>query len=336
MMRLISLLIILTLLGFNASRHFGWSKLPIDFPKPQYDLSSNPYHVAILNLGRNLFYDPRLSANNTISCASCHSPYNAFAHTDHALSHGLHDSIGVRNAPALFNLAWHPSMMWDGAIHHLDVQALAPLNAANEMGSNIKDVLVKINRDDYYKQLTKAAFGDTLLHGAQFLKALAQFQLSLISDQSRYDSMRRKQVYFTEQENNGYHIFKQYCNRCHLEPLFSTYAFESNGIPFDTALNDIGRARVSQLEADKGLFKIPSLRNNAYTFPYMHDGRFKHLREVIRHYVQQGTQLGKPIPLNSNEQTDLLAFLRTLNDRHFVFDSSHTFPNALRAQLEGY
>ena len=336
MIRLVSLLIILTLMGFNASKRFGWTKLPADFPEPRYDLSSNRYNVAILDLGRNLFYDPRLSANNTISCASCHSPYNAFAHTDHALSHGLHDSIGFRNAPALFNLAWHPAMMWDGAIHHLDVQALAPLTAPNEMGSDLKKALLKINREDYYKQRIKAAFGDTLLHGAQFLKALAQFQLSLISDQSRYDSMRRKQVYFTKQEQNGYQIFKQYCNRCHREPLFSTYAFERNGISFDTVLNDIGRARVSHLEADKGLFKIPSLRNTAYTFPYMHDGRYKHLREVIRHYVHQGAILGKPMTLNSNEQTDLLAFLRTLNDRHFVFDSSHTFPKALRTELEGY
>lgn len=336
MIRLISLLVVITLLGFNASQRFGWAKLPADFPEPKYDLSSNRYKIAVVHLGRNLFYDPRLSANNTISCASCHSPYNAFAHTDHALSHGINDSIGFRNAPALFNLAWHSSMMWDGAMHHLDVQALAPLTASNEMGANLKLVLNKINGEEYYKKQIKAAFGDTVLHGAQFLKALAQFQLSLISDQSRYDSMRRKQLVFTEQEKNGYHLFKQHCNSCHREPLFSTYQFARNGIGFDTLLNDIGRARVSHLKDDSGLFKIPSLRNTAYTFPYMHDGRYKHLREVVRHYVEQGATIGKPISINSNEQTDLLAFLRTLNDRHFVFDSTHTFPKSLRAELEGY
>lgn len=336
MIRLVSLLVIGILAGVNASTQFGWTKLPADFPKPQYDLSKNPYNIDWVHLGRNLFYDPRLSADSTVSCASCHSPYNAFAHTDHALSHGIHDAVGFRNAPAIFNLAWQRFMMWDGAVHHLDLQPLAPLSAHNEMRSSLNSILKKINQDAWYKHQIVRAFGDTILHGAQFLQALAQFQLTLISDQSKYDSMRRKLVAFTAQEKKGYRLFKQHCNQCHREPLFSTYSFGRNGITLDTVLNDYGYGRVTHTPSDNGLFKTPSLRNLSYTYPYMHDGRYKHIRDAIQHYAQVGIAPNKPINLSPIEQTNLIAFLLTLNDSHFIFDTSHTFPTALRKELEGY
>ena len=114
---------------------------PKPFPKPIYDLASNPLQKDVIDLGRRFFYDPILSKNNTISCASCHSPYNAFAHVDHALSHGIYDRIGFRNAPALFNLAWAPYFMQDGAIHHLDMQALAPISDSNEMQETFDHVM---------------------------------------------------------------------------------------------------------------------------------------------------------------------------------------------------
>lgn len=335
MIRLVSCIIILLILGFSNAHRFGWDSIPADFPKPLYDFSKNPYKPAVLALGRNLFYDPRLSADSTISCASCHSPYNAFAHTDHALSHGIYDSIGFRNAPALFNLAWHPSMMWDGAIHHLDLQALAPLQAKNEMASNLNTVLKNINSNNWYKKQVERAFGDSVIHGEQLLKALAQFQLSLISNQSRYDSMRRKQIQFNAQEKKGYAIFKLRCQHCHREPLFSSFEFARNGISFNTSLNDVGRSRVTQQNIDSGLFKIPSLRNLSFTFPYMHDGRFKTLREVIQHYAEHGAKANLPMNFSPSEKTDLIAFLLTLNDRHFIFDTTHTFPKELRKELEG-
>ena len=335
MIRVVSGIVIVVLLGFTNAHRFGWDMLPSDFPKPIYDFSKNPYDPAIRSLGRNLFYDPRLSADSSISCASCHSPYNAFAHTDHAVSHGIFDSIGFRNAPGLFNLAWHPNMMWDGAIHNIELQALAPLEAKNEMASSLKTVLKHLNNNDWYKKQTLMAFGDTVLHGEQFLKALAQFQLSLISNQSRYDSMRRKQIQFNLQEKNGYAIFKQHCQQCHREPLFSTFNMARNGISINTELHDIGRARITQRNTDSGLFKIPTLRNLSYTFPYMHDGRFKYLREVLQHYADHGPNSHQPMHLSNNEQTDLLAFLLTLNDKHFIFDTTHTFPKALRQELEG-
>lgn len=329
-------LVVLMSIGIGASRPPSWILKPTYFPEPKYDFSKNPFQASMIELGRNLFYDPRLSADSSISCASCHSPYNAFAHTDHALSHGINDSIGFRNAPALFNLAWQNAMMWDGAIHHIELQALAPLEAKNEMGAHLPDVLNHLNGDPWYKQQFKIAWGDSVIHGEQFLKALAQFQLSLVSNQSRYDSMRRKEVKFTLQEETGYALFKTHCNTCHREPLFSSYTWASNGLPLNAAMNDKGRMRVTQLERDSGLFKIPSLRNTAYTFPYMHDGRFKQLRDVLHHYNTHSLPNKKRIKLNANEQSDLLAFMRTLNDRHFVFDTTHTFPQALKKQLEGF
>ncbi len=330
---LIGLTILLSSFGLIWNP-YGWTIFPTDFPKPVYDVSSNSYNPDIVMLGRFLFYDPRLSADSSISCASCHSPYNAFAHTDHALSHGIHDSIGFRNAPALFNLAWQKSMMWDGAIHHLDVQALAPLQANNEMGSSFNALVKQLNGNAWYRQQFKETMRIDAIHGQDVLKALTQFQLSLVSDQSRYDSMRRKQIRFNEQETKGYGIFKQQCNRCHREPLFSTYEMARNGLAFDTLLKDAGRSRVTEQTKDSGLFKIPSLRNWKYTFPYMHDGRFKQIRDVLRHYSEQKFDDGQSTALNATQQTDLLAFLLALNDRHFVFDTTHTFPHALRKQLE--
>ena len=117
--------------------------IPLNFPAPTYNFEENPLDSNKIEKVRVLFYDPILSKDNTISCSSCHSPYNAFSHTDHDLSHGIYDSIGTRNAPALFNLAWHSSFMWDGAINHLDMQALAPINHETEMGETTKNVVNK-------------------------------------------------------------------------------------------------------------------------------------------------------------------------------------------------
>ena len=153
---------------------------PDYFPKPVYDFQQNPLDSSKILLGRSLFYDPILSANNTISCASCHSPFNAFAHTDHDLSHGIFDSIGNRNAPALFNLAWQKMFMWDGAINHLDMQALAPISHKSEMGSNINEVIKKLDKSLAYKDLFLYAFQDSTISTAKILKALSQFQLTLV------------------------------------------------------------------------------------------------------------------------------------------------------------
>jgi cytochrome c peroxidase len=306
---------------------------PVHFPAPVYDLEANPLTTEKVELGRALFYDPLLSADQTISCASCHSPYNSFSHTDHDLSHGIADQIGTRNAPALFNLAWQPVFMWDGAINHLDVQALAPISHPKEMGEEIAHVVQKLQANAQYRQLFEQAFQDTVITGQHVLQALSQFQLSLVSCHAKYDSVKLGEATFTPQEKNGYALFKKNCNSCHREPLFSTYKFANNGLPVDTTLNDFGRWKVTQRAQDSLLFKIPSLRNLSYTFPYMHDGRFKKLHQVLNHYttaVQMSPtlskELQKPIVLSSVEKTDLIAFLLTLNDKAFVFDPKHQFP----------
>jgi cytochrome c peroxidase len=290
-----------------------------------YDFSRNPLSEAKIALGRVLFYDPILSKDGSISCASCHSSYNAFAHTDHALSHGIYDSVGLRNAPALMNLAWQPHFMWDGAVHHLDVQALAPIASPSEMGEDFAQVIAKLRETERYPSLFQAAYGDSTITGERFLKALAQFQLTLISAGSRYDRMRAGQLTFSPQEEQGYQVFKEYCGRCHVEPLFSNYAFSSHGLPPDPLLGDLGRYRITGNPADSLLFKTPTLRNLAYTYPYMHDGRFRTLRQVLDHYEEASL----PTALGPAQKADLLAFLRTLNDSSFVFEPRFQFPAVL-------
>lgn len=304
---------------------------PDYFPEPVYNFNNNPLSAAGIDLGRALFYDPVLSKDNTVSCASCHSPYNAFAHTDHDLSHGIDDQIGKRNAPALFNLAWQKNFGWDGAINHLDMQALAPISDTIEMGESLEYLLEKLQHTALYPGLFAAAFGDSILSGERLLKALSQFQLTLVSGTAKYDKVQEGEAVFSEQEQKGYALFKQHCNSCHAEPLFSTYDFANNGLALDTTLNDMGRGVVSKKASDNLSFKIPALRNLSYTYPYMHDGRFRTLLQVLNHYTVglSGNQELALINLNSNEKTDLIAFLLTLDDPTFVFDQKHQFPRAL-------
>jgi cytochrome c peroxidase len=317
--------------NYNDFQYF----VPNNFPKPVYSFQNNPIDSNKIELGRNLFYDPILSLDNTVSCASCHSPFNAFSHTDHKLSHGIYDSIGTRNAPALYNLAWQKKFMWDGAINHLDVQALAPIHNSSEMASSIIEVKGKIQNDKYYRQLFYQSFGDSNITGQNILKALSQFQLTLVSANSKYDKVLDGKAIFSLQEKKGYKLFLASCNRCHLQPLFSTYDFASNGLEIDTLLKDIGRMKISQNRRDSMLFKIPSLRNLSFSYPYMHDGRFSSLRGVLDHYsiMIKNDRLGindsMTRPFKSDEKTDLIAFLLTLNDTSFVFNPKHQFPRDL-------
>ena len=316
---------------------------PKYFPDPVYDFQHNPLTEDKIELGRALFYDPLLSRDQTISCASCHSPYNAFAHSDHDLSHGIDDRIGTRNAPALFNLAWQKTFMWDGAINHLDMQALAPISHPKEMDESIAQVVNKLQDSNIYPALFLRAFGDSLVTGEHVLKALSQFQLTLISANSKYDQVKKGSTTFTEQEKNGYTLFQNNCNSCHQEPLFSKEGFVNNGLPIDSTLNDYGRWMITKQSADSLQFRIPSLRNLSYSAPYMHDGRFRKLHQVLNHYskgIEQGPMLAEELKesriLSSNEKTDLLAFLLTLNDKEFVFNPKHQFPREILLPRENF
>lgn len=322
------------LIGFKSK----WSiELPGHFPTPQYDFRKAEINEHKIELGRTLFYDPILSKDGSISCASCHSPFNAFAHTDHALSHGIYDSIGKRNAPALFNLAWQKSFMWDGAINHIEVQALAPISDIREMAETVENVTIKLNKSNKYRSLFYKAFMDSTVTGQHLLKAMAHFQLSLISANSKYDKVKLGKEQFSAQEKNGYKLFLSNCNVCHTEPLFSSYQFANNGLSIDESIEDIGKIRITHKSSDSLKFKIPSLRNLSYTYPYMHDGRFTKLNQVLNHYTKGikqsptlATELRNGINLTANEKVDLITFLLTLNDDQFVRNPKFQFPNSYK------
>ncbi|MEM9820759.1 MAG: cytochrome c peroxidase, partial [Bacteroidota bacterium] len=268
---------------------------------------------------------------------------HAFAHTDHDLSHGINDEIGQRNAPALFNLAWQSTFMWDGAINHLDMQSLAPISHPKEMGESMAHVVKKLQKKALYPPLFQQAFGDATVTGVAVLKALAQFQLTLVSANSTYDKVKSGLAQFTEPQATGYALFQKHCNACHTEPLFSNYRFASNGLSVDSTLNDYGKEAITLQSSDSLLFKIPSLRNLSFTYPYMHDGRFRKLKQVLQHYAEavQGqpnlpNALQAMPALSDREQVDLIAFLLTLNDPSFVFAPDNKFPKEILQASEGF
>jgi cytochrome c peroxidase len=319
--------------GFLSLSAFLYNNEPIKFiipknwPQPVYDFKTNPLTNEGFKLGRELFYDPILSADSTISCASCHLSFTAFSHTDHKLSHGINGLIGTRNSSSLVNLAWNTSFMWDGGVNNLEVQAINPITNPVEMNSKLVDVIFKLNRSSRYKKLFREVYKDTLINSQRLFKSLAQFTGNLVSYNSRYDSVMRKEKEFTAQEKNGYVLFQKNCGSCHKEPLFTNQQFENNGLSLDTALKDFGRMKITLNPKDSLRFKVPTLRNIEFSYPYMHDGRFKNLSAVLKHYtsgIQQSKTLSKPLEepiiLSSNEKVDLTAFLLTLTDRSFLFN----------------
>lgn len=310
---------------------FPGFQTPGNFPQPLYHFETNPVTQAGFELGRKLFYEPRFSRNNTISCGSCHIQSAAFTHHGHDVSHGIDDRLGKRNAPPVMNLAWSPSYMWDGGIFDLDLQPIAPITAHEEMDESLENIISKLQAQPGYPDLFQKAFGNSRITSAEVLKALSQFMLICVSSNSRYDSMSRGEgVVFNPLEQTGYATFKQKCASCHTEPLFTDHSFRDNGIGIGFN-GDAGRYDVTLKETDKYTFRVPSLRNLSYTAPYMHDGRFYTLDAVLDQYaahtqptpnldklLQQNGVTG--IPLTAAEKNGLLAFLNTLNDKKFVTD----------------
>ena len=307
-------------------------EIPKGWPKPHYDFSKNPLTEEGFQLGRHLFYDPILSRDNTISCAGCHLQATGFTHVDHELSHGIDGKIGTRNSLALINLAWTKDFMWDGGVNHLDMQPINPITSPVEMDDSLENVVHKLQQSEKYQQLFDAAFGTTKITGQLTLKALSQFVVMLKSSNAKYDKIMRKEATFTEGELKGYDLFKQHCASCHTEPLFTNHKFEFNGLQLDTTLNDFGRLKITNRKEDSLRFKVPTLRNVQFTFPYMHDGRFKTLTEVIKHYNSKQKnkltpkELAEPMRLSDNDRTDLVAFLKTLTDNEFLFNPRFSFP----------
>jgi cytochrome c peroxidase len=308
-------------------------EIPENWPKPVYDFKKNPLTEEGFQLGRQLFYDPILSKDNTISCASCHLQATGFTHVDHELSHGIEGKIGTRNSLTLQNLAWNKHFMWDGGVNHLDVQALAPITSEVEMNETLENVIKKLQNSDKYIALFEKAFGTKKITGQLTLKAISQFIVSLTTTNSKYDKVKRNEQKFTVMEQKGYTLFQEKCASCHKEPLLTNNEFRNNGLSMDADLKDLGRMKITQNSKDSLLFKVPTLRNIEFTYPYMHDGRFKTLTEVIKHYnsgIHKSKTLSKelqqPMNLSDNERTELVAFLKTLTDKAFLFNTRYAYP----------
>ncbi len=305
-------------------------KIPSGWPTPPTDIyKNNPLTEEGFQLGRKLFYDGRLSKDGNFPCASCHQQFAAFATYDHQFSHGFNNSFTFRNAPPLFNLAWMKEMHWDGGINHIEVQPLAPITEITEMAENIENVLKKLSIDTAYRRMFSAAFGDTAINSQKMLKALSQFMGSIQSFNSKYDQVKRSEASFTLAEQNGYNIFKDKCNSCHTEPLFTDNSFRNNGLSLDPVLKDIGRMRVTGKPSDSLLFKVPTLRNINYTGPFMHDGRIFSLLQTVSHY-QTGIDITQPtldpllknrLSITNQEKVDLVEFLQTLTDDVLIKDT---------------
>ena len=315
-------------------------EVPSNFEEPVYDLSKKPVSEAGFQLGRKLFYDGRLSRDGTISCAECHSQPYAFTHHGHIVSHGIDNRVGRRNAPPIQNTAWMTSFFWDGGVFDLDLFSLAPIMNPVEMDETMTNVIDKIAADTTYQRMFKEAYDTEEVSTSRFLRALSQFMNALVSANSRYDKFVRNEPggELTTEELEGLKLFEQKCSSCHSGALFSDQSFRNNGLePYRTD-PDLGRALVTERAEDRLKFKVPSLRNIRFTAPYMHDGRFSTLDDVLNHYANgvQDTENLDPllkaedgalgISLTSAEKAKIISFLKTLSDEEFIRDSRFAAP----------
>ena len=316
----------------------------------------NPTTEAGLALGRALFYDPILSADSTISCGSCHLPERAFA-DGRAVSRGIGGRAGRRNAPGLTNIGYlHQTLFWDGRAADLETQALHPVADPNEMGGDWPTVVHRLRHHPRYGPALRDAFGLAELRHItpdHVGRALAQFQRSLISANSKYDRVRRGEAAYTADEQLGAAIFFDWadepdpawrglptgeCAHCHIPPHFTNQRFFNNGLeaaPTLTEFTDPGRGAVTGNAYDNGTFRTPSLRNVALTAPYMHDGRLATLADVVDHYNSGGHYAENrnpnvlPLGLTADQRRGLVAFLQTLTDTSFVNRESRMARTAL-------
>lgn len=299
-------------------------------------------------LGRMLFYDPILSSDSTLSCASCHKQERAF--TDGlAVSTGVLGISGKRSAMSLANLAYNTrGFFWDGRTGSLETQALIPVEDHIEMNENWDNVVQKFRNHATYPALFRKAFGIELksqITKELAAKALAQFQRTLISGNSRYDQIIwAQQGWLTDQEQRGLELFfiefagtvqHPGCSHCHFNPLFTDNNFRQNGledVPDLLSFPDPGRGAISGIANDNGKFRVPTLRNIELTAPYMHDGRFATLEQVLDHYATGGHGVSNedpnifPFVLDAQQKEDLIAFLKTLTDQTFVTNPNFSNP----------
>lgn len=297
--------------------------------------NNNPQTVEGVALGKKLFFDTILSENGSQACASCHAPQNAFG-ANTPTSAGIDGISGIRNAMPLFNLAWNygDRFNWDGAALSLERQALEPVENPIELHSNWDAVVERLQNDSDYLELFQRAFKTSRITKELTTKAIAQFERTLISANSKFDNYSLGQASLTPQELNGLDVFlredKGDCFHCHgnpNNPLWTDNLFHNNGL--DATFTDLGLGGVTGDPNDNGKFRSPSLRNLAFTAPYMHDGRFNTLDEVINHYSEglQNSSTIDPlmkkveeggVQLSNEDKANLKAFLLTLSDASFI------------------
>jgi len=270
-------------------------------------------------LGRKLFFDPILSEDRTVSCASCHQPDLGFASAD-PVSIGIHGKQGRRNSPSILNTAYRTSVFWDGRTKSLEEQALEPIQNPLEMGSDLEMIVERLQEDAEYKQLFLEAF-DREPTAESLGKAIASFQRVLLSGDHAVDRFRAGEFKaLTTEERNGMWIFesKGQCWRCHSGANFTDEGFHNTGVSWGKEPLDLGRFEVTDVKYDRGKFKTPSLRSVALTAPYMHDGSVKTLREVVDFYNEGGVKNPhlentiNPLNLTERELEFLTAFLESL------------------------
>jgi cytochrome c peroxidase len=323
---------------------------PLQIPQLFQDLildpvipSNNPQTEEGVLLGKKLFFDPILSDDGSLACAGCHNATNAFTDTTR-FSDGIDGLFGNRNAMPLFNLAWNydNTFFWDGRDLGLENQVFEPITNPLEMHSTWEAVAEKLQAHPEYPELFNAAFGSQTIDSVLVSKAIAQFERTLISANSKFDKFLLGTANLTPEESNGFTVFmdesKGDCFHCHgsdNNPLWTDNKFHNNGL--DSTFSDLGLGNVTGDPADNGKFKTPSLRNLAFTAPYMHDGRFETIEEVINHYsegLQNSTTIDPlmkkvdqgGVQLSLQEKADLKAFLLSLSDTDFINNPNFSNP----------
>jgi len=298
--------------------------------------ANNKLTIEGVTLGQKLFFDTILSSDNSVSCASCHNPQEAFSDSN-VFSEGINGQIGTRHSMPLFNLAWNfdEKFFWDGHKFSLEQQALEPVIQANELGNLSWNIVEeRLQNHAEYPNLFQKAFKTSTITKTLVTQAIAQFERTLISGNSKFDRYSLGQETLTPQELDGLDIFMNEergdCFHCHgnpNNPLWTDNKFHNNGL--DATFTDLGLGQFTGDPNDNGKFKSPSIRNLEYTAPYMHDGRFATIDDVINHYSEglQNSSTIDPlmkkvdqggVQLSIQDKANLKAFLLTLSDTEFV------------------
>lgn len=307
------------LISFKYSN--SYSGLPSNFPEMNMP-QDNAITQDRIKLGKLLFFDKRLSKDKSISCESCHKPKFAFA-DNNAISPGVDGRLGNRNAPTLTNVGYNPFYLFDGFLETLEKQAIVPIEEHAEMDFNIVAISERLAKDKRVQKLARKAYGREI-DPFVITRALASFQRTLVSYQSKYDQYLIGKSTFNESEKKGMDLFmnKLNCTKCHSGFNFTNFTNQNNGL--SKVYLDSGRMRVTKKEVDRDLFKVPTLRNIALTAPYMHDGSIKSLEEVIRHYETGGHDNKNKSPhlksfmISDEDRLNIISFLNTLTDPKFI------------------